>query len=83
MATLTLIVAKRSGVSEIQAVISRESDRLVMTQAKRIELLEVRVRELEEQLAESLTREKKYISRIDKLERLVTDEQIRKILHEG
>jgi len=82
MSAITLFVARKSGISDLQAVVSRESDRLVMTQAKRIELLETRVKELEEHLAASIAREKEAMRRIDKLEKLVSDEQIRKLLHD-
>lgn len=80
---LTLIIYNKTGAGAIAQAASRESDRLIMTQAKRIELLEVKVSELEKLLAESMQREKEYIERIDALEKLVSDDQIRKVLHGG
>jgi hypothetical protein len=79
MSIITLVVAKRSGVSDIQAVASRESDRLVKAQAGQIKVLkddaarkDIRIQKLEKALADAFIR-------IDKLEKLVTNDQIKKL----
>jgi hypothetical protein len=79
MSGLTLFVAKKSGVSDIQAVASRESDRLVKAQEGQIKILKedakrdrAHIVRLEEKLERAFTR-------IDLLEKLITDDQLRKL----
>lgn len=81
-AGLTLWVANRSGIGEISQAVDRENDRLVAAQAQRIKLLEKRVEELERELELEKRANKDLIRRIDLLEKLVSDEQIRKVLHD-
>ena len=82
-AGVTLFVANRSGIGEISQAVDRENDRLVAAQSQRIKLLEKRVEELERELDISNKRNDELVKRIDLLEKLVTDEQIRRILHDG
>lgn len=83
MSGLTLLVARRAGIGEMSARADEVSDRLVARQAETIQLLEARVVNLERELADALAREKLAQERIDALERLVSDEQIRKALRGG
>lgn len=77
-AGLTLFIANRAGIGDISLAVDRENDRLVAKQAERIALLEKEVLELR---ADNLEKEKtilKLTKRIDDLERLVSDEQLRR-----
>lgn len=81
MSSLTLLVARKAGIGDISERADEVGDRLVARQAETIKLLEKRVASLEAELDAALLREKKANQRIDALERLVSDEQIRKSLH--
>ena len=76
---LTLFVANRAGIGDISVRADAVSDRLVERQADEIQLLEKRVKYLEDELSLALEREKRANERIEALERLVSDEQIRKL----
>lgn len=79
MSGLTLLVAKKSGVSDITAAASRESERLVEAQAKRIKLLERQMADLLVEREKDRAALKKANQRIDDLEKLISDEQLRRL----
>ena len=79
MSIITLGVAKRSGVSEIQATVSEANERLVSYQKDQIAVLEkdakrkdARILKLETALAEAFCR-------IDVLEKQFTSDQLKKM----
>lgn len=82
VAIAALVLANRAGLGDVSKAVDRETDRLVATQAERIKLLEGRVEDLESQLELERQINESLTKRIDDLERLVSDEQIRKILRE-
>lgn len=79
MSGITLFVARKSGVGDITKAASRESDRLVKAQTRRIELLEQRVAELEIERDEWRAEREDYLSRIDKLEKAIADDIIARV----
>lgn len=79
-AAITIWLANRAGLGDISQAVDKETDRLVEAQAARIKLLEVEVADLREKYAASLAREHELLLRVDKLERLITDEQIKRVL---
>ena len=77
-AGVTMWLSNRAGVGEVSQAADRENDRLVAAQAGRIKLLETRVTELEKELLVERTRNEELVKRIDLLEKLVADDQIRR-----
>ena len=76
MALVTLYVARKSGVTDLQQAVGRESDRLIMAQSKRIKLLEEEVERLKAEGVKKDELIEKLTARIDALEKVVSDEQI-------
>ena len=83
MSGMTLFVARKSGVGDISKAASRESDRLVKAQTRRIEVLEQRVAELEEERKEWRQDREDYLKRIDDLEKALSDKYILKVSEGG
>ena len=79
LSIITLGVARKSGVGDIQRAVSAENDRLVAKQSERIELLEKEVQELKIINAQKDATILVLTSRIDDLERLFSDRELRKL----
>lgn len=81
LSAMTLFVARKSGVGEIQSAVAEANQRLTDTQAERISLLEKKVEELEAEVEKRDVIIAKQEKRIDALEKIVSDEQLRRLLH--
>lgn len=79
LSIITLGVARKSGVGDIQRAVSEENDRLVAKQSERIRLLEEEVNELKILNAQKDATILVLTARIDDLERLFSDRELRKL----
>jgi hypothetical protein len=79
MSIITLVVAKRSGVSDIQDAASAASDRLVKAQAGQIKILEADAKKKDARILKLEIALESAFKRIDVLEKQFTDDQLKKM----
>ena len=79
LSVITLGIARKSGVGELQRAVSEENDRLVAKQSERIRILEHEVEELKTQVARKEATILALTARIDDLERLFSDRELMRL----
>lgn len=80
---LTLLAAKRLGLTNLQKSANEATERLVSRQNDRIALLEKENGELRTQVAELQLEKRSLLERVDRLEKRFIDQQIEDALHKG